>query len=696
MLELAFKGDLKEIVKKRNVAELLNDEDLKKIGLRCKQEFDADKTSRVEWEEWYADAMKLALQVMEEKSYPWPNCSNVKIPLITIAALNFHAKAYPNLISGKQVVAYKPIGDPTGPVVARAQQVQDHQNYLLLEATDWEEQTDRALISLPIMGSCFKKTFFDHDTRFTASKLVLAMNLVVPYFTVSLETSPRISEIIALSANSFKTKVRRKQYLGWEYLPSYGQTEDAMTAAKSASQHTPPSNSYEDGAPTQLIEQHRYLDLDGDGYEEPYVVTFVRETGQVCRIVARFTMPDVEFVEGTKTNQVAYIAPQHFYTKYSFLPSPDGGFYDMGFGMLLGPLNYAADSLINQLIDAGTMHNLGGGFMGRGVKIRKGENTFEPMEWKSVDSTGPSLKDNIVPLPTRTPSQVLLDLLVFLMQYAERISSANEVQMGELPKDGTKTGAMEIANANGQRIFAAIYKRVWRCFKEEFIKFYDVTATASKTTKWGGRNLQTDKWFNLDDDAYSGLSSAGIWPAANPDVSSREQEIIQAREVMQSALNIPGQDVYVATMRYYKALRVPNPEEIYPNPKDPKVAIPAQPNTKLIDSQAKMLMAQARAQEVEYQKATAFASVMAEVQESQAKIIELMASAQKLKAEAAGVQTGHAIALIDAEIALRKQTNDGMLSALKLLTTGAKNAQRAEGGSAANTTGSNVSSMVES
>lgn len=664
-MELNFKGDLKELVKLPNIAEKLDDQDLKTIGLECKLEFEQDKTSRADWEEWYAEAMKLALQVMEDKTYPWPNCSNVKFPLLTIAAINFHARAFPTIVNGKEVVTYKVFGDDKdGEKAERAARITAHQNYMLLEATDWEEHEDKALIVTPIMGCCFKKIFGDSDTGLARSILILPQNLVVPYYTASIEDSPRVSETFSLQPNAFVTKKRRKLYLDIDYYPNYNTVaEDALMAAQRDSQHVSPVAFGDDSTPIALVEQHRFLDLDGDGYREPYIVTFCRDTGQVCRIVARYQSPDIEYGKGADRDKVIYISANHFYEKKPFIPSPDGGFYDLGFGLLLGPLNQACDSLINQLIDAGTMHNMGGGFLGRGVKIRKGETTFIPNEWKTVESSGAALKDNIVPLPVRNPSDTLLQLLTFLVQYAERISSANEVQMGEVPTQNMKAEVMNIANQNGIRIFTAIYKRWWRSTKREFKKLYKATAIAQMTDK-GIKNGE-GAMFGLKLDDYR-MPAEGITPTADPNIASQELAVQRAREVMSTVQSIPGQNVWAATIRYYKALGIERPEEIFPDPKG-QDAIQVGPDPKAIDANARMLTAQANAQEKSRKHMLAVNQLMQEATESQAKVLKMQAEARKLHAEADSVPVGHAIALLDTQIGAEKHHLDGILKVIDLL-----------------------------
>jgi chaperonin GroES len=659
-----------DLLRAPNIATLLTEQEVREIGLHCKQGFDADLSSRSEWDRWYGEAMKLALQVTEAKTFPWPNCANVKFPLVTIAAINFHARAYPALINGQQVVKYRVSGeDKDGNLSLRAKRITDHSNEQLLERSDWEAHQDKALIVVPIMGCAFKKTRYDATAKTTVSRLVLPQNLVVPYYTASLKEAVRISEIYKITPNGFITGVRRGLFIDQEYVQNYQETVTAMLQAERQAQRITPV-AFEEGAPTELVEQHCFLDLDGDGYAEPYIVTFVRHTGQLCRIVARYYDSDIE---KNAKGEIAHIEPEAFYTKLPFIPSPDGGFYDMGLGMLLGPLNAAVDTLINQLLDAGTMSILGGGFFGRGVKIRRGDNTMAPYEWKQVDSTGASLKDNIVPLPFREPSMVLFELLTFLVSYGERIGSANEVQMGEVPGQNTKAEVFRTANVNGQRVFAAIYKRMWRSMKEEFTLWYQCTARAierkdATVLRLGPENIGLEDYR---------MPVEGVFPAADPNIVSMEENQRIAELTLKTALSIPGHNVYKAVIRFYKAFNVANPEEIFPDPTGPNAIQPA-PGADLVTAQAKMLSAQTAQMAMANNFRIALGELMRKAEETRAVIRNLEAdSILKLK-DAEAKQAGQAIALINAELSAHKQGLEGLEIMINLMQGQLTNATATE------------------
>lgn len=673
----------KELVKSSNIASLLSEDECADIGRRCIADYNKDLGSREDWEDRMATAMELALQMMEDKSFPWKGASNVKFPLVTIASLQFHSRAYPALISGSDIVKCRVIGnDPDGQKALRARKVSAHMSYQVLEEDeDWEEQMDKVLITLPIIGCAFKKSYFDANKGHNVSTHVLAKDLVVPYFAKSLEDASRISHKLEFNTNDIQSRVNRGIYLDLE--ESTPSETGRTSAFKESSDQifgvrdTGTKTEQVDGLDPvyNFIEQHRYLDLDGDGYQEPYVVTVREDTKQVYRIVARYFEDDIQY---NKKGKILHIEPTHYFTKYSFIPSPDGGFYDLGFGILLGPLNESINTLINQLIDAGTMANTAGGFLGRGVKIRGGEQSFRPLEWKRVDSTGDDLRKNIFPLPVREPSQVLFTLLELLINYGERVSGSTDVMVGINPGQNTPAETSRNAVEQGMKVFNGIFKRVYRSLKTEFRKLYRLNKLYLKDSQFfedfvSGSSLQ----ISYKD--YSDNATA-IRPAADPDLTSESQKVNQANAVLQVARMIPGFNMYEVGKKYLDAFKVRDIDTLFPDPKGPK-AVPPLPNPKVQIEQMKM---QIKQMELQQDMKLAQMELMNEVEITQAKVMELRAKAIKELAEAQGVSTGHDIALIEAQIGAAKAHQDGLLRQVeiiqKAMEKGGANGQAGMGG----------------
>ena len=641
-MNLDFTAPIKDLISHSNIAEMMDTEDLNTIGHRVVLEFDMDVQSREEWSYKMDGAMKLALQVVEHKSFPWAGAANVKFPLITIAALQFHARAYPALIPGKDIVKCRVNGsDPDGSKAARALRVQDHMSYQLLEEDEaWEDQMDKVLITTPIIGCSFKKSYWSPRTKSIVSEMVLAKDLVVDYWTKSLETANRITHILYLSKNDIRERVVRGLYTEFD-LGKSRDKEPNQTRDKSQGSH--PASEDPD-TPYEVLEQHRYLDLDGDGYAEPYIVTVHKDTKKVLRIVANYFESGIE----RKNGNVVFISPEQYFTKYSFIPSPDGGFYDLGFGVLLGPLNESINTIINQLIDAGTMSNTAGGFLGRGLKIRGGNQSFAPLEWKHVETTGDDIRKNVFPLPVREPSQVLFTLLNLMISYGERIGSATDAMVGENPGQNTPAETSRNMVEQGMKIFSGIFKRVHRSLKQEFKKQYRLNQLyLPKETKFGGQST-------IIEDYMGDISD--VSPASDPNVVSDSQRVNQASAVLQAAHGSPGYNLYEVNRRYLEALKVPNIDKVLPDPKGPD-AVPPPPNPKVQVEQMKMQVKQA---DMQLKGKMAAMKIASEAEVKQATVMKLQAEATKLMSEAQGVETGHKIALLNAQIGAEKAHRDSL------------------------------------
>ncbi len=427
-----------------NLCSRFDPEDLKRIGEECWAGYNRDERSRAVWMKRNEAGMDLALQIQKEKTFPWPGCSNVAFPIVTMAALQFHAQAYPALISGNQIVKCAIFGeDADGSQAAHANRVSTHMSWqLLYQDKAWEEQEDKAILNLSIVGTNFKKSYYSASLRHNVSELVLAKDLVLDYWSKSVEDSPRKTHRIPLFRNEVYEKVMRGTFCDCLEESWYkGSTQPTRTKAQIEQDNrqgiTPPPP--DDTTSLLFLEQHCNLDLDDDGYAEPYIVTFESTSKCVCRIVTRFDRDeDIERVaSGPNKGKIIRIAAMEYFTKKTFIPSPDGGIYDIGFGVFLGPLNEAVNSIVNMLLDSGTMQTTGGGFLGRGAKIRGGVYTFAPFEWKRVDSTGDDLRKSIFPNVIPEPSGVLFQLLGLLIEYTNRVAGTTETQVGENPGQNT-------------------------------------------------------------------------------------------------------------------------------------------------------------------------------------------------------------------------------------------------------------------
>lgn len=533
------------LIQSHNIAESLHKTEkgrklLEDIGKTVKEEFDRDKESRKTWEDQNEQYLKLACQVMETKNYPWKNASNIKFPVLTTAALQFSSRAYPALVNGFDVVKAKAVGsDPEGQAQAVAQDISTHMSYQLLhEMPGWDEDMDKLCFILPILGTCFKKTYYSPDKGTNCSELVLPKDLVVNYWTKDLESAARVTHVLYRTCNQITERQRQGVYLDHDKV-RFEQGSAYIESGKkdNTSLLRPPSK--DRSTPRILLEQHTFWDMDDDGYEEPYVITIDYDTGEVLRIVARFYEDGVELDDKGK---IAYIKPCSHFTKFGFIPNPDGGFYDLGFGLLLGGINESVNTLINQLVDAGTLSNLQAGFISKGIRIGQGELKLGPGEWKAVNNFGDDLKKGIFPLPVKEPSNVLFQLLGTLVQSGKELASIAEIFTGKMPGQNTPASTTMATIEQGLKVFTAIYKRIYRAMGEEFEKLYQLNRiympdTVNFSIEVAGspekKEIKRESYARYGTTPQANKPFIRIIPAADPNMVSETQRLIKAQGLLE-------------------------------------------------------------------------------------------------------------------------------------------------------------------
>lgn len=616
---------------KDNIADDLDELTLKKMGNRVIEEYEADLESRSDWERQNKEAMKLAKQVYEEKSWPWANAANVKLPIIANAAIQFAARAYPEIIRDDRVVKAQAIGDdPTGEKGDRADRISTHMSYQLLEEMEeWERDTDSLLHAFAVIGTLFRKTYYCPLERRNKTELRFPDKCVVNYHAQTMDTARRVSDVLDYYENDVIERQRGGVFRDVE-LRGEGDEEGSEHDKRHC-----------------FIEQHRWWDLDGDGYEEPYVVTVHQETKEVVRIVARF---DMDGVQANAKGQIVRIKPVCYFTDYHFIPAFDGGFYSVGFGFLLSPLNQTANTVINQLLDAGTLSNLQSGFISEQVRMPKGSQRFAPGEWKSVKATG-RLADGVYPLPVKEPSNVLFALLGTIMEQANELANIKDVLSGDAVGQGIPATTVLAMIEQGMKTFNAIYKRVYRSLKSEFKKLYRLNAIYLDDQQYF-KVLDTERAVTRQDYNYG---DCDVVPVANPTVSTEMQRMAQAEALMQLR-GSPNVDAYQIEKFYIEQLRVPEVERFIPE-KDPN-----QPDPQQVMMQQQMEQQQQEAQRKQQElqlKAIEQDRKENELElkeaETRAKIGKMYAEAMKTLAEAESEEVG-------TQLSIYKQQLEGLMA----------------------------------
>jgi chaperonin GroES len=586
-----------------NIADTLGEEDeadgcpgLKTIGYEVERKYQIDKRSREDWEASAHKAMDIALQVRQPKNYPFQGAANIKYPLVTVAALQFGARAYPAIIDGNRIVKGQVLGKDTGIPIqqqptmqpgmggqapgpaagqapmpqdqpgqpnpqpqqwqvppgakrAKADRVAQHMSYQLLnEMEEWEEDTDVLLHHLPIVGCCFRKVWRSEELGRNKSEMVPAVHLVVNNRVRSLNEPVPVTHEIYLYPQEIEERMRSGTFLELE-LP------DAPAAPQRDGEPMPDADDKD--APHLFLEQHCYLDLDQDGYREPYIVTVHKDTCTTVRIVANYRMEDIKHDD----KRILRIPKEQYFVKYSFIPDPKGGFYDIGFGKLLESLGETIDTTINQMLDAGHLQVAGGGLIGAGVRFKKDKVEVSPGKYTQVQVSG-RLSDQIHTHQFPGPSAVLFNLLGMMVEAARDITAVKDILTGDTGDKGVQTATTTLALIEqGLKVFTAIYKRVYRSLKDEFKLLFALNA----------RYLSDQEYFTFLDEQQVvaksdyDLKSMDICPVADPKMVTDMQRSARANVLMQIGAHPtlgPAQNPIEALKRIYDSLGMEEPEKL--------------------------------------------------------------------------------------------------------------------------------------
>ena len=593
------KSDLAKFASKANIVDQLHDEVLGQIASRISQDYQRDLQSMSEWLRNVNEAVKIASLTKEPKNSPFQGAASIKYPLITDACSAFSSKIYPEIVQDGKVVKVGVLGtDFSNTKVDRANRVADFMNWqLLFQTTEWEEGLDKLLSLLPLIGCVFKKTYYDADTTYNCSQVCDYKDIVIDATVPTFKALRRITHVLRnVSLNSMVSMSRLGVY-----------SEKAVHSIIEKCPDTDTMN------PMDLLEHHCYLDLDGDHFEEPYIVTMEKETNNILRIKPRYTEKDIK--ENKKG--VYFIDEEQYFTDYHFLPNPTGSFLSVGFGTLMLHLNMSINTILNQLIDSGTLATMQGGYIDSRIKLPTGSSRHNPGEWiRATPIMGQELQSGFVPLNYKEPSNVLLQLLGTLIQAGQKLSGSSDVQTGQVLPDNAKTGATNSILERGLEGVNAIQRRFYRSEKNELYKLF-VLNSKYADEKVYFKVLDDNKAVFKDD---FNLEDLDISPVADPNLSSDAQRLKQI-QILQSLKADPGVDIREINMRTLSYSRIQEPEKILPEPKGPPP-----PNPEVIKLQADM----AHEQEKNRQGDVALKQKQQELDMQQAK---LEAEIEKIKSE---------------------------------------------------------------
>ena len=607
--------DFQTILDTDNLAEILSGEMRASVADKVSTRYNTDLQSRSEKQKQLQEIIKYVLSQSERRSFPFEGASNVIFPLISTACVEFAAKCYPEIFKDGNIVKAKVIGSDDGEVMKdaegnemrnedgsiaildqtgllaiqnvgaklkRGQRVATVMNYQLNEEIEgFEQDMDALFNALGALGTMFKKNYYDANGYRICSDLVYPDKLIINDFAPSFKAP--ITHVIEKYPQDVVSSIRSGDYIDFDFDP---EAQDSAAFDNSLDENDDKKTGDEASAGLVIfLEQHTWIDLDNDGYAEPYIAVVHKASGKLVKLVKRFHEKDVK---RNKKGEIQCIEAINFFVKYIFIPSPDGSFYGTGLGHLLFNINSSINSSINQLTDAGTLQNTGGGFISKALNMSGGMKPFRPAEWKMVDSFGGNIRDAIVPLPVPEPSQTLFVLMQFLVNAGKELGSLRDVLTGENAGNIAATTYMGMAE-QGQKQFKSVFMRIYNSLKQEIKIFYNLNAEYLTQKKYA--EILDIKLFESPSvkEDFS-LKGYDIVPVANPENVISIQKFAKAQFLM-GFINSPFVDQFLLHRTVFETAGIENFDKfiIQPQPQpDPEIEkVMAQEETKRLEIQAK-------------------------------------------------------------------------------------------------------------
>jgi hypothetical protein len=557
-----------------NLAEVMDPSELQQIASDLIVMYEADKSSRKEWEEQYGKGLKMLGFSFEERTKPFKGACGAQHPMLTEAIVQFQAQALKELMPADGPVRTQVLGKETREKIMQAARVRDFMNYEI--TTVMEEYTpdfDQLLFWIGYGGSAFKKVYYDYDKGRMVSKLITPDDLYIPYKGSSVMSEcQRITHRVPMSVNDYKKAVLRGQYLDSAQASVPAEVPQS-TIQKEVDRVTGVQPTTEPEEVTLLEFQ---VDLDLSGFEHkdeegeitgiklPYIVT-IDEVTQACVGVRR------NWKEGDEKHQ-----RKQYYVHYLLVQGP--GSYGLGFLHLIGGLTKTATSALQQLVDAGTLSNLPAGFKAKGARIMNDDMPLQPGEFRDIDAGGADLQSTLMPLPYKEPSQTLFSLLGFCVQAGQRLASISDMQVGDSNQNaavGTTIALLE----KGSAVMSSIHKRLHYSQKIEFKLLADGFAEylPEKYPYDVPGESRYIKKRDFDD-------RIDILPVSDPNIFSVAQRITMAQTQLQLAQSAPQMhNMYEAYRRMYEAIGVRDIDQILNTQNVDKPKDPASENAQALD-----------------------------------------------------------------------------------------------------------------
>jgi len=552
-----------------NLAEEMDEQLLHNLVSDLLEDYEGDLSARRDWLDTYVDGLDLLGLKLEDRSEPWEGACNVYHPLMTEALVKFQAETMTETFPAAGPVKTKIIGKETKENQEASARVQENMNYQLVDVmTEYRPEHERMLWGLGLAGNAFKKVYYDPSLGRQVSMYIPAEDIVVPYGASDLESAERVTHVMRKTGN----ELRKLQVAGFYRDVDLGEPSHDLEEVEKKIAEKMGFNATTDNR-FKLLEMH--VDLDLEGYEDeddgektgialPYVVTIERSTQTVLSIRRNWN-PD----DDTKQKR------QHF-VHYGYVPG--FGFYCFGLIHLIGAFAKSGTMILRQLVDAGTLSNLPGGFKSRGLRIKGDDTPIAPAEFRDVDVPSGTIRDNILPLPYKEPSQVLNQLMNQIIEEGRRFASAADLKVSDMSSQAPVGTTLAILERT-LKVMSAVQARIHYAMKQEFkllktiIRDYTSPAYAYDPST-GERGVKREDYDLVE-----------VIPVSDPNATTMAQKVVQYQAVMQLAQQTPDiYDLVELNRQMLDVLGVKNAEKLIPNKDEVKPVDPVSENMNILNS----------------------------------------------------------------------------------------------------------------
>jgi len=569
-LEIVIEKEKEEDEFNDNLAEKMDPKELATLAEDLCSDFEDDISSRKDWMQTYVDGLDLLGLKVEDRTEPWPGACGVYHPLLTEAVVKFQAETIMETFPAQGPVRTKIIGEETKEKKESAARVQADMNHQLTDVMiEYRPEHEKMLWGLGLAGNAFKKIYFDPGLGRQTAMYVSADDLVVPYGAANIETAERVTHVMRKTKNELERLMESGFYVDVELEePSDSLDEVEKKIAEKMGFRATTDSRY------KLLEMHVNLDLPGfpdkdedgkkTGLAVPYVVTIEKSNGKILAIRRNWN-PDDELRQKR----------QHF-VHYPYVPG--FGFYAFGLIHLVGGFAKSGTSILLQLVDAGTLSNLPGGFKTKGMRTKGDDTPFAPAEWRDVDIASGALKDNIMPLPYKEPSQVLAALMDKIVDEGRRFASAADLKVSDMSAQSPVGTTLAILERT-LKVMSAVQARIHYAMKQEFRLLKKIIA-----------DYTPDKYDYEPVDGRprakkSDYDNVDVIPVSDPNAATMSQKVVQYQAVMQLAQTAPQlYDLPYLHRQMLEVLGIKNAEKLVPIEDDMKPTDPVSENMDILQA----------------------------------------------------------------------------------------------------------------